>query len=650
VLRKPRAAVAGLLAAGLLATACSGGGSDGASASKEDPGVTSAASTGSDVPARLAAADAPGDWTVFVYMAADNDLEPAAISDIYELADATGTEFVVLLDRHPGYDQSDLVGLGDFDDSVVLHVVDGEAEIVATPGEVNTGDPDTLATFVAETLPVYGSDHNAFVVWDHGGAWQGAAHDDTDGDKLTVDEIADGLEAGLAETDVEAFDLLGFDACLMATYEVASALQDVATYMVASEELEPGHGWDWSALSTPAGGSTTVDFATEIIDGFNAQAEEAGETAVTLSLLNLTALPALDEAAADLAEAVTDEGREVVGRIGYMRSESVSFGRHPDPEIDFYSVDLGQFAELLAEVDSMEDAAEDLADALGEVVVAAENGPVLADATGLAAYFPPFRSLVNPEYDTSLAPEWSEVLEAFYGAADEVPERDLPVFLDDDFYVDEEDAVSDIDGVSLRGRVERGTGGNIAFADYYWGEVSGDANTVVWFGSANAAVDGDDVDATYDWRYLTISDGSTTSNAYSQLTYGPDGSIAKVTIPITYQRGTSSIDGVLQLLLDGSGNIRSEAFFLNTGGVVAPFQPRATDTFVPLLKHQDLTTMESTWVPATETPLAAPTADLIYRYDTLPGAVAIMLGVEMADIVGNHSYLFYGTATPAELG
>jgi hypothetical protein len=637
-------ALAAALVAGLLVAACSGG----SSSTPAEPASATSPPPAS-VPARLAAADAPGDWTVFLYMAADNDLEAAAVDDVMELADASGTEFVVLLDRHPGYDTTDLAGLGDFADSVVLDVVDGEATLVATPGELNMGDPETLAGFIAETVPEYGSDHNAFVIWDHGGAWQGAAHDDTDEDKLTVDEIESGLRSGLARTDVEAFDLLGFDACLMATYEVVAPLAELGAYLVASEELEPGHGWDWSALSTPASGSTTTEFASAVIDGFNEQAADAGETAVTLSLIDLTKIEALDDAAAELAAAMTDEGREVVGRIGATRSQTVSFGRHPDPKADFHSVDLGQFVELLADVDPMADAARRFGDALDDVVVESENGPVLADATGLAAYFPPSSAVVSPKYDTTLAPGWAEVLDAFYGAADRVPESALPAFVDDDFYVDEEDAVTDVDGVALRGRVDSGTGGNIAFANYYWGEVASDTDWVVWFGQANAQVDGDEVEVAYDWRYLTVSDGVSTVNAYSTLTYGRDGELAKIVVPITYQRGAQSVDGVLQLLLDGA-RVRSEAFFLNTGGIVAPFKPRPGDTFVPLLKRQNLATQDAEWVPAGSTPLAAQTDGLSYRYDVLPGAVPIMLGVELSDVAGNPSYLFYGTATPAELG
>lgn len=83
--------------------------------------------------------------------------------------------------------------------------------------------------------------------WDHGGGWTGMGADETnDEDGLGIDEIAQGLDEGMAAAGVSTLDLLGFDACLMATYEVASTLAPYADYMVASEELEPGHGWNYA--------------------------------------------------------------------------------------------------------------------------------------------------------------------------------------------------------------------------------------------------------------------------------------------------------------------------------------------------------------------------------------------------------------------
>ena len=59
-------------------------------------------------------------------------------------------------------------------------------------------------------------------------------------DKITIDEI---------KTAVDSFgtklEFIGFDACLMANVETAYALKDGASFLIASEETEPGTGWDY---------------------------------------------------------------------------------------------------------------------------------------------------------------------------------------------------------------------------------------------------------------------------------------------------------------------------------------------------------------------------------------------------------------------
>ncbi|MDG2029074.1 MAG: hypothetical protein P8J50_18405, partial [Acidimicrobiales bacterium] len=45
-------------------------------------------------------------WTVLIYLMGDNDLEPYAVGDMFEMAEAGSNEnvnIVTLVDRHPGY-------------------------------------------------------------------------------------------------------------------------------------------------------------------------------------------------------------------------------------------------------------------------------------------------------------------------------------------------------------------------------------------------------------------------------------------------------------------------------------------------------------------------------------------------------------------
>jgi hypothetical protein len=46
------------------------------------------------------------------------------------------------------------------------------------------------------------------------------------------------------------FELIAFDSCLMASVDVANSVKSFGNYMVASEEIEPAWGWDYSSILT----------------------------------------------------------------------------------------------------------------------------------------------------------------------------------------------------------------------------------------------------------------------------------------------------------------------------------------------------------------------------------------------------------------
>ena len=48
--------------------------------------------------------------------------------------------------------------------------------------------------------------------------------------------------------EAKDMELVGFDACLMGNLETAKAMAPYAHVMVASEELEPGAGWNFTPM------------------------------------------------------------------------------------------------------------------------------------------------------------------------------------------------------------------------------------------------------------------------------------------------------------------------------------------------------------------------------------------------------------------
>jgi len=206
-----------------------------ATASTDGPTATEAAPA-SDLPP----------WTVMLYSIADTNLEPFMMDDVTEMATVGTTanvNMVALVDRAVDYSADPVLGLGDWTGGKVLEIGQGSALELADWGDIDTGDPALLASFITQAVSAYPAQHYALILSDHGASWPGVGGDESaGGNGLTLAEIQDGISTGLDTVGVDQLDLLGFDACLMATYEVASTLAPLAQRMVASEELER-RGW-----------------------------------------------------------------------------------------------------------------------------------------------------------------------------------------------------------------------------------------------------------------------------------------------------------------------------------------------------------------------------------------------------------------------
>ena len=110
------------------------------------------------------------------------------------------------------------------------------------------GEADTLADFLSFCKKEYPADHQILIFWDHGAGAFGFASDELYGkDSITLKELRQALErVWQADEEEPPYEIIGFDACLMASVEVAETLHGYGRYLVASEEVEPGFGWNYT--------------------------------------------------------------------------------------------------------------------------------------------------------------------------------------------------------------------------------------------------------------------------------------------------------------------------------------------------------------------------------------------------------------------
>lgn len=122
--------------------------------------------------------------------------------------------------------------------------------------DTDMGSVETLANFLQygkETIEKdFKPDHRMFIFWNHGGL-AGVCYDERyvhpEDSFLDLNEINEAFARVYKPSpNNPPFEIIGFDACIRATYENANSIYGFAKYMVASEENESDYGWyytDW---------------------------------------------------------------------------------------------------------------------------------------------------------------------------------------------------------------------------------------------------------------------------------------------------------------------------------------------------------------------------------------------------------------------
>ena len=339
-----------------------------------------------------ASAFAAGDWTVFVYLCG-SDLESErslASQNMRQMIDAytnANVRFVVQTGGAYHWDNG-----ASSDDLDRYLVTGGRMELVDRQPLASMGDVDTLTDFLRWGLGTYPSAHVGLILWDHGsGSINGVCFDEMEDDEsLLLTDIQEALSR-VQSLLPGGFDFVGFDACLMGTVETAAMLAPYARYMVASEELVPGSGWDYEAMGRYMNAypyADGADLGRAICDSYyqrcaaNNRAERA-----TLSVTDLSRIDALrtafDAYAKDLV-AATEEDADFAP-IARAIAAADNFGGNNHSEGYTNMIDLGG---LIAAGDSWSFHAREVRDALDSMILYQVLGPQHYRASGLSVYYP----------------------------------------------------------------------------------------------------------------------------------------------------------------------------------------------------------------------------------------------------------------------
>ncbi len=269
-------------------------------------------------------------------------------------------------------------------------VTENGIKLVDEVGTANMGDESTFYSFLEYGFQHYAADRYAVVLWDHGGgATGGVCYDEMAKDVLSMAEIYSALKKAENLKNYKKLEFVGFDACLMASYEMARHLQPYAHYMIASEELEPGTGWYYAGWLGKLQDNPDIgipELGKIIVDTFiSATVKEYADEYATLSVVDLSKLDGVSDALNGMANSLLAELQAGnLKTISRLRQNMRSFGEMFDSASDM--IDLNVFAEAYSAVDAAN--AKALLKAVSDAVVYSNHTNNLSSICGLSVLVP----------------------------------------------------------------------------------------------------------------------------------------------------------------------------------------------------------------------------------------------------------------------
>ncbi len=337
------------------------------------------------------------EWTIMVYLNADNDLEQYGLDDFIEMSNASYSSgkvnVIVQMDRASSY----ATGYDNWTSCKRFKIAAGMTPIAANQisdiGEVDMGNPQTLADFAKWALQNYPANKYSLVMWDHGDGWyktddgspifKGFSNDNSHG---SVIDISNG-EMANALSQIKTYlgrnlDHVGWDACLMGMWEVLDIAKGYANVANASEETEGAAGWYYTTFlnslnTTPT--MSAIDLGKAIINGTPSQA--------TLSVVDLTLM-------ADLGTKINTLSTELMAARGAGLGTSISTALNNtlkfSPSYFLYHIDLSDFAaKVKAQITTrptLTTACDNIISAVTNSVKLYKNSTTYANARGIAVY------------------------------------------------------------------------------------------------------------------------------------------------------------------------------------------------------------------------------------------------------------------------
>lgn len=422
------------------------------------PAAARANGPGRPLPFPVSATHAP--FVVIAMFGGDNNLTDQVMIDINEMAAGAarygGVSVLALADTETG------------PGTVIEVTPGGRVQVIERMAEIDTGDPETLAAFLARALVTYPRSRKAIGFWDHGTgvfdeqdeteklltrampkrsasrrparrlcipsahraefekdpATRAMLHDNSGG-VLTNLEAGRMLKAAFERAGQSGkIDLIYSDTCLNGMIEVVEELGEFAHCFVASCDTEPSTGWDyeeWIRRMAQAVPPDPADWARHAVQAFAASYHnQTAQFPCTLSAF--AADNEITECFARLVDVTQKRGLGGFSMLNLARGQAQAYDSR-----DCY--DLIHFSQLLTVLAATQEpeiaqASADLAEACRAARIdTVAFGPTVQQAQGIAFWFPSSQRSLSNDIATyrrlsfSRATNWADYLSSMYGVS-----------------------------------------------------------------------------------------------------------------------------------------------------------------------------------------------------------------------------------------
>ena len=293
--------------------------------------------------------------TLLVYMAADNELESYALTNLKQMewANYENMNVLVLLDRSEDYDKTN----GNWTDTRLFEVAHDEnkrsyiisQKIECEPlglsktssTELDMGDYNVLKTFIEFARANYTAEKYALIIWGHGTGWRYSNIENPSSRAVAIDDNTNSYicikDLGTALKNQE-LSVIGFDCCFGSVFENLYELKNCAQYIAACPGLSPSVGWNYNFLLQTLSES---DFSAEEIASAMKQSTKAQITITQTSKIS-NIMNALENFSKVLSTSITNEETRKAVLTSLINTKSYSNTQYP---CDIF-IDINAMAQL----------------------------------------------------------------------------------------------------------------------------------------------------------------------------------------------------------------------------------------------------------------------------------------------------------------